>query len=397
MATRMASTCSNEPTHQVLIRSLGPSRDSVSTPDYDNLLTMGSYPPECIPRLGSFIQALTALRIQHKPIAVRYTPQTMAPLLHVSHAECTLESLLQQSLLQRLFHVRELTSYDIEIPVLSAKLVRKMRARYVKEELTLRGELPSIVQFATALDAEALCKLVVRFRRSQSDTYGIDFAYSLQLPEQGYANMRTLKLVETEEYARFSGIPLAHLLRPFQGLRQLEDVEVQLEKSAMHARDEDIAQLAKAWSRLRRLVLSCTRCTAAVPTLDSLYTLADRCRSLSKLVLPQLDLQNLGKTIERRPPEEPLLAPSYCGTPGEQPHALHLFGVACDSMIRISDRQAMRIARCIDSLFPYIDLNASWKVDDSVEALLGDWYLIWVNIAVTKGLRNCAPGRAYLD
>nr|KAH9850440.1 hypothetical protein C2E23DRAFT_887338 [Lenzites betulinus] len=360
---------------------------------------MGSYPPECIPRLGSFIQALTALRIHHKPIAVQYASQTRTPLLHVSHAECILESLQQQSLLQRLFQVRELTSYDIEIPILGAKAARKMFARYVKEELTLRGELPSIVQFAMALTAEALCKLVVRFHRSQCDMDGTDFAYLLQLPESAYANLRTVKFIETEAHVRFTAVPLVYLLRPLHRLHQLEDIEVRLEKSAMRVRDEDIWQLATAWSRLRRLVLSCTRCTGDVPTLDSLYTLADRCRFLQELVLPQLDLQRLGKVIEQRPPVEPLLPPPapYWGASRERPHKLRVFGVACDSMTRLSDRQATRIARCIDSLFPDIDLDASWKTDDSVETLLGDWYAIWVNITTAKALRKFAPGRAYLD
>ncbi|OJT11846.1 hypothetical protein TRAPUB_11607 [Trametes pubescens] len=384
------SKTSKEAPPVALIRSLGPSNGSVSAPDRDDLLTLGDYPPECIPRLGSFISALTSLRVRHKPITVRYAEETTTPLLHVAHAECQLEGESEQSLLQRLFYVRELTSYDIEVPVFGPKRLRTMRARYLKHELTMRGELPSIVQFLSALEADILTKLVVRFRRSQFEACARapDFGYLLQLVQSAYENLRTLVLLETEEHARFFDVSLTTVLRPLYSLRRLEDVELRLEKSSLHAPDGDIEKLANAWRNLRRLVLACPRCTA-MPTLDSLYTLADMCRCLLQLVLPQLDLSDLGEDIKRRPPKEPM--DDAVG------HPLRVFGVACNSTTRIADSQATRIARCIDSLFPYIDVTESWVHDNSVETLLSDWYLIWVNIMATKALRKCAPGRAYLD
>lgn len=384
------SRASKEAPPIALIRSLGPSQDSVSTTDRDDLLTMGVFPPECIPRLGSFISALTSWRVRHKPITVQYAKETTSPLLHVTHAECKLEGESQQSLLQQLFYVDKLTSYDIEVPVFGPKCLRTMRARSLQEELTMRGELPSIIQFLSALEALELPKLVVRFRRSQfeASVRVQDFAYSLQLPSTAYVNLRTVVLLETEAYARFSDVSLTMVLYPLYSLRRLEDVELRLEKSGLHAPDRDIEKLANAWRNLRRLVLACPRCPAEMPTLDSLYTLADTCRSLLELFFPQLDLVNLGEDIKRWPPQEPM--DSAGG------HPLRLVDIACNSTTRITDTQAMRIARCIDSLFPHIDINESLVHDGSVEAILSDWYSIRVNIMATKALRKHAPGRVSL-
>ncbi|KAI0641692.1 hypothetical protein C8Q79DRAFT_1014116 [Trametes meyenii] len=375
-----------------LILSLGPSRENPYRSDDDELLTLGSLPVESIPRLRPFVHSLAAFGSRHKAVVVHYARGTTTPLLDVSHAECRLESSSQQSILQRLFHVHHLRSYDVDLPTFGLNPLRKMRAGNIDEGLVLRGELPSTLQFLAALEVPALPSLDLRIRRNQYEALcernNIDPAYALQLSSPAYASLCKVRIEEDEPHDRFSSIRLSRLLRPFFSLRQLEDVELTLTKSALAAPDYDMRHLANAWRNARRLVFSCTRYSADAPTLDTLYVLAERCPRLVELVLPKLDVQALGVFTENRPPEEP--------PAGLRGHPLRVFLIACDSHTSIPDEQAVRIARCIDSLFPNIDVEKSWVHDGSIEAILSDWYLIWVNITATKALRKYTPGKAYL-
>ncbi|CDO70047.1 hypothetical protein BN946_scf184650.g5 [Trametes cinnabarina] len=389
MASRGATATVQDTIPQALVLALGPSRDIVSATDDGKLLTLGTYPVECIPRLAPFALSLSHLGMRHKPVVVQYRQGSTTPLLRVSLARCRLESALQLPLLQQLFRLRDITSYDIEIPICSAQPLRKMKATFLTTELILRGELPFVIQFLAALEAESLGRLVVHFSRNQFDSsFGgtnIDCAYTLQLHPHLYAQLRAVRLCENEPFPRYSDIPLACILRPLFSLQRLEDVELVLAQSPMCARDYDVTQIARAWPGARRLVFACEECVGGAPTLDSLYVLADHCPGLRELLLPQLDVRRLGHSIEKRPPRVP---------PRDKPtHPLRKFGVACDSRTNISDQQAGNIARCIDSLFPNIDVKESWVHDDSAETILGDWYLIWVNLIATKAFRAVVPSR----
>ncbi|KAI0667545.1 hypothetical protein C8Q78DRAFT_1082251 [Trametes maxima] len=376
-----------------LILSLGPSKNNPYRSDDNELLTLGPLPVESIPRLRPFVHSLAAFGSRHKAVVVRYTRGSNTPLLDVSHAECRLESSSQQSILQRLFHVHHLRSYDITLPTFGLNPLRKMRAGNIDEGIILRGEFPSTLQFLVALEVPALPSLELYVRRNQYEALcernNIDPAYGLQLSSFTYASLRKVRVEEDEPYDRFSSIRLSRMLRPFFSLRQLEDVELTLTKSALAAPDHDMRLLANVWRNARRLAFSCTRYSADAPTLDTLYVLAERCPGLVELVLPKLDIQALGAFIENRPPEEPPV--------GLRGHPLRVFGISCDSHTSIPKEQAVRIARCIDSLFPNIDVEKSWVHDGSLEAILSDWYLIWVNITATKALRKYTPGKAYLD
>ncbi|KAI0324180.1 hypothetical protein GY45DRAFT_1349536 [Cubamyces sp. BRFM 1775] len=333
---------------------------------------MGAYPLECIPRLSPFALTLSHFRMRHKPVVVQYAPETRTPLLHVSHAKCRLEHASQQALLQRLFQIPELTSYDIEVPTFRPERLRGMVARNLSVALTA-----------------AIRTLVIHFRRNQYEILcgagRADFSSSLQLDAAAFKNLHTVKLREDEPHKRYSDIPLAVTLRPLFSLHHLEDVEFEVMQSQLCIRDCDLEEIALAWHDIRRLVISCAQCTSDPPTLDGLYALADGCRRLEELVLPQLDLENLGKKIKRRPPKVP--------PPGSRGHPLRVFRITCYSRTCIEDAQAVNIAQCVDSLFPNIDIEQSWKHDNSLEAILGDWYLIWVNITAASALRKVAPSR----
>ncbi|KAI0631759.1 hypothetical protein C8Q77DRAFT_1159506 [Trametes polyzona] len=359
---------------------------------------MGTFPPECIPRLGSFIAALSASRMRHKPIAIHQTPHATKPMLDVVHAQCRLASAAQLTTLQWLFDVPDLTEYDIEVPEFGPERLRAIRADHLKTDLTVRGELPSVFQFLCALEAKALSELHIHFYRSQYASFVLcgeqDFAFSLNLPPSAYGSLVKVVLRENEEHPRWTYISLGMALRPLFTLCTLEDVEVQLEQSFMHAPDRDIVQLSLAWRRLRRLILRCTRLSRdKIPTLDSLFALADNCRRLEMLLLPALDLENLGTHIETRVLREPWQHELA------HLHPLRLFGVMCGTRVAtgMPDARAVVIARWMDCLFPNIDVEASWEHDGSVEAILADWYSVWLNVVTIKALRRHAPGRAYTD
>ncbi|KAI0357182.1 hypothetical protein OH77DRAFT_140055 [Trametes cingulata] len=393
MPTHGATASSREAPPEALILTLGPSRDSVSITSKDDILTLGTLPLESIPRLAPFVRALVARRLRHRAVTVRYARGATIPILHVSHAKCRLESVAQLPLLQELFKVRELTSYDIELPTFGPDALRTIKAGHLETELTVRGELPSLYQFLAALEARRLNRLVIRFWRNQYDAFdpqdNADFAYSLRLSFSAYINLRAVRLRESEAFKRFSGVSLSSILRPLFGLTCLEDVEVVLVQSPLRVNDEDMLRIAHTWRGLHRLVLSCERHTGGAPTLDSLYMLHHACGDLIELVLPTLDLVNLGTDIEKYPPREPLA--------GRPCRPLRIFDVMCERSTGLSNERAAKIARCIDYLFPNIDVEESWRHDGSIEAILTDWYLIWVNIVSIKALRRFVPGRAYLD
>ena len=389
MSNHATTHPSHDPDVLSLILSLGPSRDTVSDVKEDELLTMGAFPLECIPRLTPFALTLSHFRMRHKPVVVLYAPETRTPLMHVSHAKCRLEHVSQQVFLQRLFQIPELTSYDIEVPTFRPERLRGLVARNLSVALIMRGELPSVIQFVAALEEAAIKSLVIYFRRNQYEILcgagRVDFSSSIQLEPAAFKNLHTVKLREDEPYKRYSDISLAVTLRPLFSLHQLEDVEFEVVQSRLCVRDRDVEQIALAWRDIRRLVVSCAQCTSEPPTLDGLYMLADNCRKLEELVLPQLDLKNLGKTIKRRRPKVP--------PPGSRGHPLRVFRITRYSRTRVEDAQAVSIAQCIDSLFPNVDIAQSWKHDNSLEAILGDWYLIWVNITAASALRKVAPSR----
>ncbi|KAH9896013.1 hypothetical protein C8Q73DRAFT_745162 [Cubamyces lactineus] len=306
---------------------------------------MGAYPLESIPRLAPFALTLSHFRMRHKPV-------TTTPLMHVSHAKCHMKHVSHQIFLQRLFQIQELTSYDIEVPTFRPERLRGIVivARNLSVALIMRGELPSIIQFVAALEEAAIKSLVIYSRRNQYEILcgagRVDFSSSIRLEPAAFKNLHTVKLREDEPHKRFSDIPLAITLQPLLSLHYLRDVEFEVVQSRLCVRDYDIEQIASAWPEIR-LYLGATHTRR-------LYVLADNCRKLEELVLPQLDLKNLGVTIKRRPP---------------------------------------KIAQCVDSLFPNIDIEQSWKHDNSLEAILGDWYLIWVNITAASALRKVAPSR----
>ncbi|OSD02325.1 hypothetical protein PYCCODRAFT_1467969 [Trametes coccinea BRFM310] len=389
MATRGSTAISQEAVPQALILSVGPNGDTVSETDENGLLTLGTFPLECIPRLAPLALALTHLGLRHKPVVVKHRQGSKTPLLHVSHAKCRLDSPAQLSILRYLFRLVDFTSCDLELPVFSARRLPRIKALDLSTELTLRGEFTSCIHFLSVLDAERLRKIVIQFRRNQFEDLcagtNVDSAYLLQLHSFAYVHLRAVKLCENEQYPRYSNVALACILRPLFSLQRLEDVELVLTQSPLSVRDYDITQIAYAWRDARRLVFSVTRCTKEAPTLDCLYVLADQCRSLEELLLPKLDVLDLGRTISKRPPAVP-----PAGTPT---HPLRKFGVACDSRTNISDQRAGRISHCVDSLFPNINVKESWVHDHSDETILGDWYLIWVNLIATKAFRAVVPSR----
>ncbi|KAI0367855.1 hypothetical protein BV20DRAFT_969915 [Pilatotrama ljubarskyi] len=393
MPTHDITGSSLEAPSVALILSLGPSRDSVSTQSNNDTFVLGTLSLESIPRLAPLVRALTSCHLRHRPFTLRCAKNTTVPILQISHAECQLEDAAQLPLLEELFQLQELTSYDIAVPTFGPDPLRTVTAGHLETELTVRGELPSIYQFLAALKAENLAKLVIRFRRNLFEAFDLpdqaDFGYSLHLSRAAYSKLRRVRLRENEEHGRFLGVSLSRILRPLFDLPHLDDVLVELVESPLSMDDDDISQIAYAWRGLRRLILSCARRLGAPPKLDSLYMLHRLCRELEVLVLPVLDLVELGTSIKESPPQEPM-----AGSPG---HPLRIFAVTCTASTWLPDQQAMKIARCIDSLFPNIDVQNSWRHDGSVEALLIDWYMIWVNILTVKALRKHAPGRAYLD
>ncbi|KAI9065689.1 hypothetical protein FKP32DRAFT_1684849 [Trametes sanguinea] len=389
MVTRGTTATTQEAVPQALILTIGPNGDTVSDTDENGLLTLGTFPLECIPRLAPLALALNHLGVRHKPVVVQYRQGSKAPLLHVSHAKCRLDDPAQLSTLRYLLQLTDLTSCDITLPVFSTRRLRRSKAPYLSTALTLRGEYTSAIHFLAALDAESLRKIVIIFRRNQFEALcsgtRIDPAYLLQLHAFAFTQLRTVKLCENEPYPRYSDIALACFLRPLFSLLRLEDVELVLTESPLWVQDYDITQIALTWRGARRLVFSCTRCAKGAPTLDSLYVLADTCPNLAELLLPKLDVVNLGDTINKRPPTVP--------PAGKPTHPLRKFGVACDSRTNISDPLAGTISHCIDSLFPNINVKESWVHDHSDETILGDWYLIWVNLIATKAFRAVVPSR----
>ncbi|KAI0764250.1 hypothetical protein BD413DRAFT_615958 [Trametes elegans] len=154
-----------------------------------------------------------------------------------------------------------------------------------------------------------------------------------------------------------------------------------------------LVAVARAWPSARRLVFGCARFHAPEqPTLNAMHMVSQCCPCLEELALPALDL-DLGD-IEGG--VATCVQPKEGTRPGARGHPLRVFRVASkDASAEISDAQAERVAEYVDGLFPNIDIKRSWVHDGSVEAILSDWYLVWVNITVTKALRTIAASEYY--
>ena len=70
MVTRGTTATTQEAVPQALILTIGPYGDTVSDTDENDLLTLGTFPLECIPRLAPLALALNHLGLRHKPVVV---------------------------------------------------------------------------------------------------------------------------------------------------------------------------------------------------------------------------------------------------------------------------------------------------------------------------------------
>ncbi|KAI0334162.1 hypothetical protein GY45DRAFT_82424 [Cubamyces sp. BRFM 1775] len=174
----------------------------------------------------------------------------------------------------------------------------------------------------------------------------------------------TLRTLVLATVVRDEQIPadaeLAHyttLIGPLMRLAHLEDVELRILNTWLNLADEDVLAVARAWRRLRRLILSYIP-TDSVPSMTVLRHFAMHCPDLRELVLTKVRIP------EALDVPAPVIAetlttklPAKAGSE----KALHPLR-KLDLRLTFATRDpinTLEVARFIDSLFPQLEVTAT--------------------------------------
>ncbi|KAH9887062.1 hypothetical protein C8Q73DRAFT_714556 [Cubamyces lactineus] len=149
------------------------------------------------------------------------------------------------------------------------------------------------------------------------------------------------------------------LIGPLMRLAQLEDVELRVLDTWLNLADEDVLAVARAWRRLRRLVLSYIP-TDSVPDMTVLRHFAALCPDLRELVLTKVRIPQVFD-VPAPAVAEIITTARSTKTIAESEKAVHPLR-KLDLRLTFATRDpinTLEVARFIDALFPRLEVSAT--------------------------------------
>ncbi|KAI0772461.1 hypothetical protein BD413DRAFT_474355 [Trametes elegans] len=170
----------------------------------------------------------------------------------------------------------------------------------------------------------------------------------------------------------------AALVEPLAPLAELEVVELRVLNTTVAIADADMRTLARAWPRLRRLVLAYVP-SEALPPLAALRHFARHCPALRELSLTKMAVTN--------PLAMPSEGDSEMPAHDAPPHPLQ----ELDLRLTFAGRgpyDMMGVARFLDRIFPNLDLREEASSDNGFAAFHATWARIEKEIRLLRGRRG---------